>query len=78
MDAGSAPLPVDFNGYSTTLMDVSITDMVANVSFQRPFVLESDYNMQINVTQTYKVFLNWGVFENTTDTNTTYIFGASK
>ena len=78
MDAGSAPLPVDFNGYSTTLMEVSIADMVANVSFQRPFVLESDYNMQIDVTQTYKVFLNWGVFENTTDTNTTYIFGASK
>ena len=78
MNAGSAPLPVDFNGYSTTLMAVDIPNQIANVSFQRPFVLESDYNMQINVTQTYKVFLNWGVFENTTDTNTTYIFGASK
>ena len=49
LDATAAPLPVDFNGYSTTYMNITLNDLVANVSFQRPMVLESDYNMNIDI-----------------------------
>ena len=78
MSAESAELPPGFNGYNTTGMFVDTDELVANISFTRPFTLESDFNMQIYIAQTYKVFLNWGVFQNTTDTSTEYIFGASK
>jgi hypothetical protein len=78
MNADAAPLPPEFNGYVTTLQYVDNDNLTANISFSRLFQLESDYNMAIDITQQYKVFLNWGVFDNTTDTNTTYIFGSSK
>jgi hypothetical protein len=76
--AESAELPPEFNGYLTTVQAADMELLVANVSFTRAFALESDYNMAIDITNEYKLFLNWGVFENTTDTDTTYIFGSSK
>ena len=77
--AKSADLPPEFNGFQTTQQFVDIEQLVANISFTRAFSLESDYNMAIDITNNqYKIFLNWGVFENTTDTNTTYIYGSTK
>lgn len=78
MGAESAELPPEFNGFVTTSQFVDSELLIANVSFTRAFDLESDFNMAIDITNSYKVFLNWGIFENTTDTNTTYIYGSSK
>jgi hypothetical protein len=76
MAADSAPLPPDFGGYTTLYQNVSTEEMNATISFSRPFALESEFNMAVSMENTYSVLLTWGVFDNTTDTNTTYIFGS--
>ena len=77
MAADAAPLPPDFGGYTTLYQNVSTEELNATISFSRPFALESEFNMAVNIENTYSVLLNWGVFENTSDTNRTYIFGSA-
>ena len=72
----SAELPPVLNGYETTVQMVDQQNLTANISFVRPLNMESDYTMSLDQTKTYGVLLNWGVFDNTTDTNPEYIFGA--
>lgn len=45
LTAEAADLPPAFNGYETTNQYVDIELLEANISFTRPFALQSDYNM---------------------------------
>lgn len=46
--------------------------MMGNISFTRPFdIAEPDLSMNLDFTKRYYAYLNWGIFKNGTDTNTT-------
>ena len=50
--------------------------MAANISFTRPMEAESTDCMTLDHTKTYVAYLNWGIFENATDTDTKFMWGS--
>lgn len=76
LSASSAALPPPLNGYTMTNQFLDQALLQANISFTRPMVAESSDSMTLDHEKKYVAYLNWGVFENATDTNTTYFWGS--
>ena len=61
MKADKAGLAPPVMGYAMKSQMVDQYSMISNLSFVRPFEVDSTMAMDLSNT-TYKAFLNWGVF----------------
>ena len=72
-------MPEPIFGMKTLSMNVALTELIANITFSRPFQADSSQLMNItwdDRTKDYKLLLNWGVFNNENDTSIDKVFGA--